>query len=129
MRRLYGFELVGEIRREPFLGLGHRQRASARVVLDLVAAELADGEVARIGMRKIEARNRRCGQHGERFGELHGGILPGVEQAEERTFRAVVRTRRIARRGADAAVAFGNELGMAEALVRGVTPELAAHAL
>ena len=105
-----------------------RERASARVVLHLVAAELADREVARLRVRKIEARNRGGGQHGEGFREAHAGVLLCVEQAEERAFRAVVGTRRIARRGPDAAVALGDELGLLEALVARVAP-LAPHAL
>src|SRR5262245_5237527 len=55
-RRLYGLEFVGEVRREPFFRFDQRHFRSPRIVLDLVAADLADREVARLRVREVEAR-------------------------------------------------------------------------
>src|SRR6185503_12632543 len=48
---------IVQIGSEPFLDFRDRHCLAPRVVLDLVAADLADGEVARFRMRQVETGN------------------------------------------------------------------------
>src|ERR1700736_3823118 len=62
--------LVVQDRGEPAFGLGQRPALAAGVVGRLVALDLADAEVVRVGMGEVEAGDRRRRSHGEAFGEL-----------------------------------------------------------
>src|SRR5207237_1081641 len=53
--RVEGLTRVREHGREPALGVGDAPALAARVVLDLVAADLAGAEVARGGVREVVA--------------------------------------------------------------------------
>src|SRR5438132_1494270 len=77
-----GQRVVVEDRGEPSLGLGHGPALAAGVVLDLVALDLADAEIAALGMAEIEPADRGCRPHGKAFGESHADLPLAVEQRE-----------------------------------------------
>src|SRR5262245_30827806 len=60
-----GLRLVAEVGPQPALDLGLGHPLAAGVVLDLVAADLADREVARLGVAEVEAGDRGGRGHGE----------------------------------------------------------------
>src|SRR6188472_955191 len=57
--------LVGEVRAEPPLRLGLRQALARGVRLDLVAADPADGEVARLRVVEVDTADGGGGGNGE----------------------------------------------------------------
>src|SRR5258705_13643469 len=57
--------LVGEIGREPALGLIQRERLAPGVVRCLVLADLVDREITRIRVREIKPPHARGGEHGK----------------------------------------------------------------
>src|SRR5580765_4709515 len=120
--------LVSEVGSEPALGLLQRERLAAGVVGGLILADLVDGKIARLRVGEVEAADARRGEHSVALGELHAG-LRSFEQAEQGALLGVVRTRRIAGRGPDAAVLFGEEIVVRELLLRRVAPVFLAHAL
>ena len=112
-------------RAEPALGLGEGQAFALRVVGDLILAEFADGKVARLRVRKIEAAHTAAGPHRVALGELDAGLRFRVEQLPERALFRVVRARRVAGCGADAAVLFVDEIVGGEVLSFAVAPFVA----
>src|SRR5919198_1649906 len=117
--------LIREIRREPALdGLGGLALA-LRVARDLVLADAADGEIARMAAREIQAAHAGGWRHRRVLGEIDAGRAR-VQQLEQLEFLAVIRTRRIPDRRADAAVLLRNDVRRRR---RGlVDPPLAARA-
>src|SRR5436190_19050565 len=95
--------IVIEHRRKPPLGLLDAPAFAARVVLDLIALDLADAEVMRVRMAEIESRDRRAGPHREALGELHIDSLT-IDQAEQRPLLGVIRLGGVTRRRPDAAI-------------------------
>ena len=79
------------------------------VVGDLVAADFAEAEVARLGMSEVEAADAGAGPHRERFGDEHAGVGLDVEQSPERAFFGVVGAGGVAGGGTDAAIFFVDE--------------------
>jgi hypothetical protein len=55
--------LLPQIRREPFLNGWHRFASACRVIHNLIASDLPDPEIFRIGMRKIEAADAGARMH------------------------------------------------------------------
>ncbi len=98
------------------------------VVGDLVAVDLAEREVARFGMREVEAADAGAGPHGEGLGDLHAGVGFDVEQLPDGALLGVVGAGGIAGGGADAAILFLDEFGGGEGFRAAVAP-LVAHAL
>ena len=79
--------VVGEVRPQPALGLGHgRCRLRAGVVLDLVAADPADGEVARLRVGEVEAADARRRASSRRSRSARGRPRSALEQVEQRCF-------------------------------------------
>jgi hypothetical protein len=74
-------------------------------VLQLVVADAADVEVARLGVRQVEAADAGRRRHRQAVGQAHADVA-GLQHAEHRALDAVVGAGRVARRGADAAVGF-----------------------
>src|SRR5688572_13947508 len=99
-----------QIGRKPLLGFGNRHCLAARVILDLVAPDFSDREVARLRVRQVEAGHRRGGQHGAGLRQADAGVPLSVEQREQRALLGMVRAGGVAGRGPDAAVSLGNEL-------------------
>jgi len=62
---------ITQIRGQPALGLVEPPSLALGVVRHLVALKLADAEIARIRMGKIEAGNGRRRCHRETFGQCH----------------------------------------------------------
>ena len=125
-----GCRRVGiEDRRQPAARLLERPALALRVVLELVGADLADAEVARIGVRDQDARDRGAGAHREAVGQRDPGARGGVEQLEQRALLGVVGLAAVAGRRADAAVALGDQLLAVNDSVRRVGPGLAANPL
>src|SRR3954463_344507 len=118
--------LVPEIRPQPTLDLVERHVLARRVVLDLVAADAADREIARLRMREVDAADARARHHRERLGERDPDLL-GAEQVEELALLGVVGAGRIAERRADAAELLGTQL-LRRQLLAALVP-LAARAL
>src|SRR5947209_409719 len=96
--------IVIEDRREPSLRLGDGPALAARIVLDLVALNLADAEIMAVGMAEIEPADGRAGPHGKALGQLDADAALGLEQVEHRRLLAVVGLGRIAGRRADSAI-------------------------
>src|SRR5207302_10380933 len=76
--------IVVEHRREPALSFRHAPTLARRIVLDLIALDLADAEVMRFGVTEIEAADRGARPHREAFGQRHTDPL-AVDQLEQRT--------------------------------------------
>src|SRR5262249_20041397 len=108
--------IVAHVRSQPALGLVHADSLAPSVVLDLIARDPPDGEVARLRMAEIQPAHARRRQHRERLRQAHPGGAR-VEQQEELRLLGVVRTGRIAERRADAAEALAQEIREAEPLV------------
>src|SRR5690606_27366219 len=99
---------VVQIRRQPALGLRNRPAFAARVVLDLVAADAAEHEVAAVGMAEVVAAHGRRRQHGL-VGVLGAGGVAGG--------------------GAEPPVLLGEQRAVVERLVGRLAPQFPAHAL
>ena len=82
-------------------------------------ADLADGEIVRLRMGEIEARNGGGWQH-RVFGERHAGVRAASSKANSVAFSVWVGAGRITGRRADAAVFFGNQVRGGEPLVAGI---------
>ena len=114
--------------------LGARRRCASssrdpralREVVELIVADAADGEVLRIRMREIETGDGGRRQHGEVLGQRHADRVR-AQQREQRRLHRMVRTRRIARRGADAAILLANQRRVVERFVARERPKLAPH--
>src|SRR5215472_14508848 len=87
-RRL--LRVVGEVRPQPLFGVGDVHATPTSVVLDLVAADAADGEVAGLGVREQEAADAGGGRHRVRAGQAHAEVLRS-EQPEQFPLQAVIR--------------------------------------
>ncbi len=85
-----GFRIVGQIRAQPTFGFREVHALAGRIVLDLVAIELADREIARCGMRKLQPADRRGRHHGLGFGQPNAGLGLDIEQFPEQVFFGVV---------------------------------------
>src|SRR5204862_7995806 len=109
----------GEIRPQPALRLGDRHALPRRVVLDLVASDAADGEVAGLRVAEVEPADARSGQRGERLGQLQPGPCRD-EEREQLRLLAVVGAGRIAERRPDAAIVLSEQVVAREALARRV---------
>src|SRR6056297_2575547 len=81
---------VAEAGGQPFLRVGQVHALAPRVVLDLVGAEPADTEIARLGVGEIHPRHGRGGPHRERFCQPEAGVLGGLQQLEERALFGMV---------------------------------------
>src|SRR5262249_11227245 len=95
---------------QPALGLRDRPAFTPRVILDLIAFDLADAEVAGLGVAEIEPAYRRARPHGEAFGQLDADPL-AFEQAEQRSLLGMVWLGRVTRCGPDAAIFLGDDFG------------------
>src|ERR1035438_8387147 len=104
--------VVVEIRAEPFLGLGDGPAPSARVVHDLVPADLTDTEVLRIQVVEVPAGHAACGRHGAALRQPDSGGGLRAKKVEEDGLLAVVGAGGISGGGADAAVAFAEQILM-----------------
>lgn len=107
-RRL--FRVVVEIRRQPAFGLRDAGTPALRIVHSLFLRHTPHHEVLALRMTEVVARHCGRRQHREVLGQLHAGIAPCIEQAEQRRLLAVFGARWIARRRSDAAIRFVNEL-------------------
>src|SRR5215204_3528532 len=99
--------IVVEDRRQPSLRLLDRPALAPRVVLDLVALDLADTEIGAVGVTEIEPADRGARPHRKAFRQLHPDIVLAREQLEQRRLLGILGLRRIARRGTAAAILFG----------------------
>ena len=77
--------LVPKVRPEPALGLLEAHPLAGAVVLDLVAAEAADREVARLRMREVDAADGCSRRHREGLSQLEPDSL-GSEEIEDATW-------------------------------------------
>src|SRR5882672_5464828 len=124
-----GVGIIAEIWRQPTLGFIQVNALADRVVLDLVEIDLAHREIVRVGVRKVEAADGRRRIHRKGFGETYTGVALHIEQPPERALFRVLGASRVSGRGAYATVFLADQLLVVELLGRGVTPELASHAL
>src|SRR5690606_3810128 len=74
--------IIGENRRQPFLGLLDAPALPLCIILDLVAVDAADAEIRALGMRKIETRHGRARPHCVALGEFDPDLRLCVEQFE-----------------------------------------------
>src|SRR5262245_13440349 len=109
MRRLLGRlareaeRIVVQHRREPALRLRDAPALARRIVLDLVALDLADAEVVRVRVAEVETGHGRARPHREALGQLHADAL-ATDQGEQRGLLGMIGLRRVARRRTDAAI-------------------------
>ncbi len=73
-------------------------------------------------MAEIQAADRGRGRHGEGFRQLHPGVGPGVQQAEQGRLFRVVGLGRIAGGGADALILLFDQILNRGLFVGGVAP-------
>src|SRR5215467_4237031 len=74
--------IVVEYRRQPSLALRERLVLAPRVIVDLIALDLAYAEIMTVRMAEIEAAYRGARPHREAFGQFDAGRVLGVEQRE-----------------------------------------------
>ena len=79
----------------------------------MVFADGADRKIARLAVSEVEAAYRRCRIHRETFRERDAGRFFRIEQLKQYRFFGVVRLRRIARRGPNAAILFRDQIFLA----------------
>src|SRR5437762_10470750 len=103
-RRVGTLALVVEVGGQPAFHGGHVQPLPPGVVLDLVAADLPDAEVLRLGAPEVVPADRRARQHRVALGQRDPGIGFGAEQVEQGPLLSVVRARRIAGRRTNALI-------------------------
>src|SRR4249920_441438 len=72
--------IIVEHRREPLLRLGHAPAIARGVVLDLIALDVADGEIVALGMAEVEPAHGGARPHGEALGELEADAPLTIEQ-------------------------------------------------
>src|ERR1700745_2432486 len=96
--------LVMQVGSEPALHRSHVESLSARIVFDLIAADLADAEVLGLGPPEVEAAHRRRGKPGEGLRERNARVRFRAQEIEQRPLLGVVGARRIPRRGANALI-------------------------
>src|SRR5262245_50406656 len=121
--------IVVEHGRKPSLGLLDAPALARRILLHLVALDLADTEIVAVGMREIKTGYGRPWPHGEALGELDPGCRLRLEQAEEGALLGVVGLGRIAGRRTNASVFLRDQCRGRQLLALSITPELAARAL
>src|SRR5690606_10486863 len=109
---------VAEVRRQPRLHLFDRNALAARVLLDLIPADLAHREVARLGMVDVEPAHRSGRPHGEALGETDSDARLDIQEAEEGALLGVIRTGGIAGSGTDAAIALADQVFLGQILLR-----------
>src|SRR6185437_1651614 len=117
--------IVIEVGGEPALDFAEFHAFAAVIVLGLIAADFADGEVARLWMRKIDAANRSGRIHSEIFSEANADVFFGVEQIEELALFGVVGRGWITRRRTNAAIFFANQIVAREIFVAAEAPGVA----
>src|SRR6266542_1223538 len=100
-RRVGTLALVVEIGGEPALGRGHVEPLPPRVVLDLVALDLADAEVLRLRVPEVVPAHGGAGEHGVALGQRDPRVGLGAEQVEERALFGMVGAGGIPRRRPD----------------------------
>src|SRR5260221_6929276 len=97
--------LVGEVRSQPALRALDRLSLALGVVRDLIFSDPSYREVPRLGIRKVQTADAGGRRHRGMFGQIDAERAR-VEQIEQRELLAVIRARRIAEGGPDAAVPF-----------------------
>src|SRR5215510_3129328 len=90
--------IVVEDRGEPLLGLLDAPALAARIVLDLVALDLADPEIVALRVAEIEPAHRGARPHREALGELDADAVLTIKETEQLAFLGVGGLRRIAGR-------------------------------
>src|SRR5271154_7138396 len=98
------------------------------IVGDLIAADLAEAEIAGFGMGEVEAAHAGAGPHRIRLRDQHAGVCLHVEQAPEGALLRVVGARRVTGRRPDPAILLMDKVLVAQAFLATVTP-LLAHSL
>ena len=125
MVQFYSRGIVVEVGAEPAFDFGDGHALALVVVGDLVAVDLAEGEVARLGVGEVEAADAGAGPHGEGLGDLHAGVGLDVEQAPDGSLLGVVGAGGVAGGGADAAILFVDEFFGGEVFAEAVAPLVA----
>src|SRR6185437_7371414 len=120
--------VIVEIGAKPALGLRDGEAFAGGVVLHLVAADLAQAEIARLRMREIEPADAGTGPHRERLRDLDTGRGLNIKQRPDSSLLGVIGAGRVARRRADAAILLVDQFVVGEVLVAAKAP-LHAHAL
>src|SRR5512134_4147360 len=88
--------IVVEHRREPALGLRDRPALARRVVLGLVALDLADTEIMALRMRDVDTGDRGARPHGEALRQGNAGTLAHLHETPQSALLGVVRLRGVA---------------------------------
>ncbi len=109
--------------------VGDVEPLPSRIVLDLVATDLADAEVLRFGSPEVAAAHRRGRQHREALRQRDPRVRLGTQQIEQHPFLGVVGTGRIPGRRPDALVLLLDQAPVVERLIACIAPELRAHPL
>src|SRR5581483_4303505 len=111
--------LVGQVGPQPALDLGDRRALATGIVLHLVAADAADGEVPRVRMCEVHAADAGPRERGVRLGQPEAGLL-GAEQGEQLALLAVVGACGVAEGRPDPPVLLRDQLLVRELLPGGV---------
>src|SRR5689334_25328663 len=106
LRRILGARIVVQERSEPAFGGRDVPILALGIVLDLVALDFADAEIAALGMGVVKAADRGTRPHRKTLGQLHADLRLRIEQLEQRRLLAVLGLGGIAGCRADAAIFF-----------------------
>src|SRR5579885_2681151 len=117
--RLRLFAALGQVRAQPALDLLDRSLLARGVVLELVAPDPADGEVACLRVGEVEAADRRGRGHRVALGQVDPEP-PRPQEVEQLALLAVVGAGRVAERRADAPEPLRDQVLAGEALLRRV---------
>src|SRR5437867_1781816 len=106
-----------EVLAQPILRLLDAQPLAAGVVLDLVAPQTPDREVARLRVRQVDPANGGSRGHRECLRQLEPDLLRS-EEVEQLPLLGVIGAGGISERGPDPAEALGDELLARQLLLR-----------
>src|SRR5262245_41641421 len=111
-----------QIRREPFFHCSDGFSSPRRVISGLIAPDLTDPEILRIGMRKIESTHTGSGMHRERLRQFDSCVVLCIKQIKERSLLGVIRTGRIPGSRTDAPIFFADEISIRQLFVAAKFP-------
>src|SRR5580698_7811784 len=102
--------VVVQVLTEPSLDFGDCHPLALVIVVDLIAVDLSEAEVARFRMGEVETAYAGPGPHCEGLGNQHSGIRLHIEKTPERALFGVVRACRVTSGWADTAILFLDEV-------------------
>src|ERR1700730_5034608 len=114
--------LVVQILPEPSLDFCHAHPLAFVIVGDLIAVDLAEAEISRFRVGKVEPTHARSGPHRKRLSNQHSSVRLHIEQTPKRPLLRWIRGRRVTCGWPDPTVLLLDEIRIAQSLFTTVTP-------